>query len=49
MEAETINAGTEFIRDTAQQVGEHTEKQIVKTEVRQIQKERVWVSLLGGA
>ena len=35
MEAETVNAGTKFIIIAQQQVGEHTDKQFVKTEARQ--------------
>ena len=36
-EARTVNTGTKFIVTdvTQQQVGEHTEKQFVKTEARQ--------------
>ena len=35
-EAKTIKPGTKFvIRDIVEQVGEHTEKQFVKTEARQ--------------
>ena len=35
MEAETVNAGTKFIIIAQQQVGEHTDKQFVKTEATQ--------------
>ena len=46
-EAETVNAGTKFIiRDTAQQVGEHTEKLFKTEQGRDTHLERKGVGIL---